>query len=78
MTLTGTLKNGARVERIPTCECEGSPANSPTQWDCGEPAIYRVTYSWSPPVPRRNSGDSSTLAPEKNANEMGLPRPQRR
>lgn len=44
MTLVGTLKSGARVEQIPCCEFEGSPANSPTDWSCGEPALYRVTF----------------------------------
>jgi hypothetical protein len=44
VTLVGTLNCGGRVERIKTCEAEGSPANSPNQWDCGEPAIYRVTF----------------------------------
>jgi hypothetical protein len=43
--LTGRLKKiGARVEAIPSCEFEGSPANSPTEWACREPAVYRVLF----------------------------------
>lgn len=42
--LTGTLKSGAKIEAIPSCQCEASPANSPTNWDCGETAVYRVVF----------------------------------
>lgn len=40
--LTGKTEGGVIIDAIPSCQFEGSPANSPTNWDCGETALYRV------------------------------------
>jgi hypothetical protein len=44
MTLTGRLKCGGDVERIPYCEMEDSVANDLNNWECGNEARYIVRF----------------------------------